>query len=51
MQTLGKMVGTIGWTAPELMFGENFTAKSDVYSVGIIIWVKKNYRLIFLNKY
>jgi len=37
-QTLSNMVGTIGWTAPELYREEMFTAKSDVYSLGMIFW-------------
>jgi hypothetical protein len=27
MQTMKKMVGTVGWSAPELMMGHEFTAK------------------------
>eukprot|EP01130_Rhizamoeba_saxonica_P000239 TRINITY_DN10220_c0_g1_i1.p1 TRINITY_DN10220_c0_g1~~TRINITY_DN10220_c0_g1_i1.p1 ORF type:complete len:610 (+),score=122.23 TRINITY_DN10220_c0_g1_i1:30-1859(+) len=38
LATLGKLRGTYAYTAPELYFGNNFTTKSDVYSMGIIIW-------------
>jgi len=36
--TLGKLRGTYAYSAPELYFGETFTTKADVYSVGIILW-------------
>jgi serine/threonine protein kinase/class 3 adenylate cyclase len=30
--------GTPAWTAPEILRGEQFTDRSDVYSFGIIMW-------------
>lgn len=31
-------VGSLCWTAPEVLEGDSFTTKSDVYSFGIILW-------------
>jgi len=36
--TLGKVRGTLAYTAPEIYFGKKFSTKSDVFSLGIIIW-------------
>jgi len=36
--TLSKLRGTYAYTAPELYYHQNYTTKSDIYSVGIIIW-------------
>eukprot|EP01094_Clydonella_sp_ATCC50884_P024091 TRINITY_DN5953_c0_g2_i1.p1 TRINITY_DN5953_c0_g2~~TRINITY_DN5953_c0_g2_i1.p1 ORF type:complete len:1082 (-),score=343.30 TRINITY_DN5953_c0_g2_i1:672-3917(-) len=36
--TLSKLRGTYTYCAPEIYFNCPFTAKSDVYSIGIIIW-------------
>jgi len=38
METLAKMRGTMAYCAPEVYFGEQFSTKSDVYSIGIILW-------------
>jgi len=38
LNTLQNMVGTVGWTAPELMTGGDFTEKGDIFSLGIIFW-------------
>eukprot|EP01106_Pelomyxa_sp_JSP_P006380 TRINITY_DN2027_c0_g1_i1.p1 TRINITY_DN2027_c0_g1~~TRINITY_DN2027_c0_g1_i1.p1 ORF type:complete len:317 (+),score=95.09 TRINITY_DN2027_c0_g1_i1:47-952(+) len=36
--TLGKLVGTMSHCAPELFGGSRFSPRSDVYSMGIILW-------------
>ncbi|KAH3757001.1 Phagocytosis 2 [Pelomyxa schiedti] len=36
--TLGRLVGTMNYCAPELYRGTTFTTASDVYSMGIIMW-------------
>ncbi|KAL6078190.1 Ankyrin repeat-containing protein [Balamuthia mandrillaris] len=36
--TLGKLRGTYAYCAPEIYFKTKFTTKSDVYSIGIILW-------------
>lgn len=36
--TLGKLCGTYAYLAPELFFGEKFTEKCDIYSLGILFW-------------
>ena len=36
--TLGKLRGTYHYTAPEVYFGQKYTTKSDVYSIGVILW-------------
>jgi tRNA A-37 threonylcarbamoyl transferase component Bud32 len=38
LATLGKLRGTYAYTAPELYYGTTFTPKSDVYSIGIVLW-------------
>lgn len=51
IQTLTKIVGTVGWCAPELLnISEEtnlFTEKSDIYSFGIVLWVI--FFLIYIN--
>jgi len=37
-QTLQKLRGTYAYTAPEMYYSKNYTPKSDIYSMGIIIW-------------
>ncbi|ETB57133.1 TKL protein kinase [Plasmodium yoelii 17X] len=32
------IVGTYQWTAPEILRGEGYTKKADVYSFGVILW-------------
>lgn len=31
-------VGTLAWSAPELLLGERCTTKADVYSFGVLLW-------------
>jgi serine/threonine protein kinase len=38
LSTLGKLRGTFAYCAPEVYFGERFSTKSDVYSIGVILW-------------
>lgn len=38
LETLMKMRGTFAYCAPEVYFGEQFSTKSDVYSLGIVFW-------------
>jgi len=38
LQTLVKMRGTFAYCAPEVYFGEQFGTKSDIYSIGVVIW-------------
>eukprot|EP00013_Stygamoeba_regulata_P021892 CAMPEP_0177657726 /NCGR_PEP_ID=MMETSP0447-20121125/16370_1 /TAXON_ID=0 /ORGANISM="Stygamoeba regulata, Strain BSH-02190019" /LENGTH=470 /DNA_ID=CAMNT_0019162163 /DNA_START=243 /DNA_END=1655 /DNA_ORIENTATION=+ len=42
LSTLGKMRGTFAYCAPEVYFGERFSQKSDIYSMGIILWELMN---------
>jgi len=37
-QTLQKLRGTYAYTAPEMYYSKHYTPKSDIYSLGIIIW-------------
>ena len=36
--TLGKLRGTYAYSAPEVYKGDKYTDKSDVFSLGIILW-------------
>ena len=36
--TLQKLRGTYSYCAPEIFNGQTFTTKSDIFSVGVIIW-------------
>lgn len=36
--TLQKLRGTYAYTAPEMYYSKNYTAKADVYSIGVILW-------------
>lgn len=36
-QTLTAGVGTVRWTAPEVMLGENYSEQADVYSFGVVL--------------
>ena len=38
MRTITGGVGTPEWTAPEVLKGEEFNEKADVYSFGVIMW-------------
>lgn len=38
VETLCKIRGTYAYIAPEIYFGQQFTVKSDVYALGIILW-------------
>jgi serine/threonine protein kinase len=36
--TMLNVVGTLKWMAPEVMMGEKYTAKADMYSIAIVFW-------------
>eukprot|EP01117_Protostelium_nocturnum_P012712 TRINITY_DN4691_c0_g1_i3.p1 TRINITY_DN4691_c0_g1~~TRINITY_DN4691_c0_g1_i3.p1 ORF type:complete len:937 (-),score=335.21 TRINITY_DN4691_c0_g1_i3:142-2952(-) len=38
INTLNKICGTVTYLAPEVYQGEKFTDKSDVFSLGIVLW-------------
>lgn len=38
LETLVKMRGTFAYCSPEVYFGEQFSTKSDVYSIGMVLW-------------
>ena len=37
-QKATKGIGTLCWMAPEIVKGQQYTEKADVYSYGIILW-------------
>jgi len=37
-ETLAKMRGTFAYCAPEVYFGEKFSTKSDIFSIGVVLW-------------
>jgi len=45
MDTLSKLRGTFAYSAPEIYFGERYSEKSDIYSMGILLW-EMLYRVI-----
>jgi len=45
METLSKLRGTFAYSAPEVYFGERYSEKSDIYSMGILLW-EMLYRVI-----
>jgi len=45
LKTLSNLRGTYSYAAPEVYFGEKFTPKSDVFSIGILLW-EMVYRVI-----
>jgi serine/threonine protein kinase len=38
MATLTKMRGTFAYCAPEVYFGQHYATKSDIYSMGVVVW-------------
>ncbi|CAH0522099.1 unnamed protein product [Peronospora belbahrii] len=36
-ETLTAGVGTVRWTAPEVMLGDNYSEQADVYSFGVVL--------------
>lgn len=38
LETFKKLRGTFAYCAPEVFKGESCTAKSDIFSMGIVIW-------------
>jgi len=36
--TLGNLCGTMSHCAPEVFTGDKFTTKSDIYSLGMVLW-------------
>jgi len=45
-ETMRKLRGTAVWSPPEMLREHEYSAYSDVYSIGIIIW-ELNYRCIY----
>ena len=35
---VGGIIGTFAWAAPEMMLGDAFTSKADIYSFGVVLW-------------
>merc|ERR1711939_425048 len=38
VKTVNGGAGTPAWMAPEVLRGDEFTAKADVYSFGVVVW-------------
>eukprot|EP01125_Pyxidicula_operculata_P017437 TRINITY_DN610_c0_g1_i1.p1 TRINITY_DN610_c0_g1~~TRINITY_DN610_c0_g1_i1.p1 ORF type:complete len:1379 (-),score=333.22 TRINITY_DN610_c0_g1_i1:172-4308(-) len=38
LSTLNKLRGTYCYTSPEVYFGKTYTIKSDIYSLGVVLW-------------
>jgi serine/threonine protein kinase len=39
----GRRIGTPHWMAPEIMRGEAYNDKADVYSFGMILWYHQSF--------
>eukprot|EP01098_Paradermamoeba_levis_P001584 TRINITY_DN11859_c0_g1_i1.p1 TRINITY_DN11859_c0_g1~~TRINITY_DN11859_c0_g1_i1.p1 ORF type:complete len:105 (+),score=33.08 TRINITY_DN11859_c0_g1_i1:128-442(+) len=42
-------IGTIAWTAPEILRHETYDEKCDVYSFGIVLWEMITHQIPFDN--
>jgi serine/threonine protein kinase len=36
--SLSKLRGTYAYAAPEVYFGDKYSSKSDIYSMGVVMW-------------
>jgi serine/threonine protein kinase len=36
--TMDRLCGTYSYLAPEIFFGNSYTTKADIFSMGIILW-------------
>eukprot|EP01091_Cochliopodium_minus_P010204 TRINITY_DN2661_c0_g1_i1.p1 TRINITY_DN2661_c0_g1~~TRINITY_DN2661_c0_g1_i1.p1 ORF type:complete len:846 (-),score=182.26 TRINITY_DN2661_c0_g1_i1:4-2256(-) len=37
-ESMNTFMGTLNWCAPEILLGQSFTKKADVYSMGLVLW-------------
>jgi len=44
--TMNRLCGTYSYLPPEIFFGQRFTEKADIFSMGVILW-EIVYRVIF----
>ena len=44
-QSASNTIGSVFWSAPEILRGENYTEKVDVYSYGVFLWELVSQRL------
>lgn len=38
LASLGKLRGTYTYCPPEIYFGQSYTSKSDIFSLGLVLW-------------
>lgn len=46
----GQMIGSLAWASPEVVSGEPYTEKSDVFSYGRVLWELVSHKVPFAGK-
>ena len=49
MNTMTTSLGTVPWTAPEMLRGERYTKKVDCYSFGVCVWELVTRRIPYVS--
>ena len=49
-ETMSANVGTLYWTAPEVLRGDRYAESADVYSFGIVLWELQTHAVPFVGR-